>query len=35
MTAVLAGVQPPRQAKAFSQEKARVRLFSFSEFPKD
>lgn len=27
MTAVLAGVQPPRQAKAFSQEKAHVSLF--------
>lgn len=25
MTAVLAGVQPPRQAKAFSKEKAHVR----------
>nr|DAV31526.1 MAG TPA: hypothetical protein [Caudoviricetes sp.] len=31
----LAGVQPPRQAKAFSKEKAHVRPFRYSEFPKD
>lgn len=29
MTAVLAGVQPPRQAKLLSQERSHVRLFLF------